>query len=78
MFYSSDGTTGYYSGSSGIKYLQGSYYHLSPNAGIRIDKKLYIVLNPMEPGRKPGIWKDGVMDELDINGFISGIYQSSQ
>ena len=78
MFYSSDGTTGYYSSSSGIKYLQGSYYHLSPNAGIRIDKKLYIVLNPMEPARKPGIWKDGVMDELDINGYISGIYQSFQ
>ena len=78
LFYSSDGSTGYYSNSYGIKHLQGSYYHLSPNAGIRMSGKLHIVLNPMEPGRKPGIWKDGEIRELDINGFISGIYQSSQ
>ena len=78
MFYSPDGTTGYYSYSSGIKYLKGSYYHLTPCAGIRIDGKLLIALNSMEPGAKPGIWKEGEIQELDINGFISGIYQSSQ
>ena len=78
LFYSSDGSTGYYSGKSGIKYLQGSYYHLSPHAGINLDGKLLIALNPMEAGGKPGIWKDGEIQELEINGFISGIYQSSQ
>lgn len=78
LFYSSDGKTGYYSSKTGIKYLQGSYYHLSPNAGINLDGKLHIALNPMEPGGMPGIWKDGEIQELEINGFISGIYQSSQ
>ena len=78
LFYSSDGTTGYYSYASGIRYLQGRFYHLSPCEGIRMDGKLHIVLNSMEPGAKPGIWKEGEIRELDINGFISGIYQSSQ
>jgi hypothetical protein len=32
----------------------------------------------MEHGRKPFIWKDGEIQELDLNGYISGIYQSSQ
>ena len=78
LFYSSDGRLGYYSDNSGIKYLQGSYYHLSPNAGINLDGVLHIVLNPTETGGKPGIWKNGEIRELDMNGFISGIYQSSQ
>ena len=78
LFYSPDGTTGYYFQETGIKYLEGKYYHLSPHAGIRMDGHLYIALNPMEHGRKPCIWKDGEIQELDLNGYISGIYQSSQ
>ena len=78
LFYSPDGTTGYYSHSSGTKYLQGNYYHLSPSEGIIVNGKLYLALNPMEQGRKPLIWKEGEIQELDLNGFISGIYQSSQ
>ena len=78
LFYSPDGRTGYYSQSSGIKYLEGSYYHLSPSEGIRVNGKLHLALNPMEQGRKPFIWKDGEIQELDLNGYISGIYQSSQ
>ena len=78
LFHSSDGSTGYYSGSTGIKYLPGSYYQLSPHPGISMGGKLYIALNPTETGSKPGIWKDWEIQELEINGFISGIYQSSQ
>ena len=78
LFYSPDGTTGYFTNSSETKYVQGRYYHLSPCAGIRVNGKLYLALNPMEQGRKPCIWKEGEIQELDLNGFISGIYQSSQ
>ena len=78
MFFSPDGVAGYYSQSTGIKYLDGRFYHLSPYAGTRLNGKLYLALNPMENGRKPLIWKDGEIQELDLNGFISGIYQSSQ
>ena len=73
-----DGTTGYYSESSGTKYLQGRYYHISPCEGIRLNGKLHIILNPLEQGGKPGIWIDGELKELDFNGYITGIYQSSQ
>lgn len=78
LFFSPDGTAGYYSMSSGIRYLEGRFYHLSPYSGITLNGSKYIALNPMEQGRKPCIWKDGEIQELDFNGFISGIYQSSQ
>ena len=78
QFFSSDGETGYYSQSTGIKNLDGRFYHQSPHTGIRVNGKLILALNPMEYGKKPFLWKDGEIQELDLNGFISGIYQSSQ
>ena len=78
LFFSTDGTTGYYSQATGRRYLDGKFYHLSPYAGIRVDGKLFLALNPMEQGRKPIIWKEGEIQELELNGFVSGIYQSSQ
>ena len=40
------------------------------------DGILYVGLSSLD-GRKPIVWKDGIVDSLNINGYISAIYQMS-
>ena len=39
-----------------------------------VDGILQIGLSSLD-GRKPIVWKDGMVDSLDINGYVSAIYQ---
>ena len=69
---------------SGLLYRSGEgmampkgYAVMGIDAVRVIDGIMYVGLSSID-GRKPLIWKDGVVDSLDINGYISSIYEEPQ
>ena len=78
MGYSPDGRIYLYSKQSGMQYIQGKYYSFALSDGIICGGSTIVVLNPMENGDSPALWIDGETKEVEINGFISGVYNSSQ
>ena len=78
MGYSPEGRVFYYAQEKGYSWLEGRYYSFAVSPGIWDGETLTLALNPLENGRKPAIWRNGTMEEVDINGFISGVYSVSQ
>lgn len=78
MGYTQEGSIYLYSRQSGMQYIQGKYYSFALSDGIVCGGSAILALNPMENGRKPALWIDGEITEVDINGFISGVYSVSQ
>ena len=78
MGYSPEGRIFYYSQEDGYVWLEGRYYSFALSPGIWDGETLTIAMNPLENGRKPAVWRNGKIEEVDINGFISGVYSVSQ
>ena len=78
MGYSPEGRIFYYSAEKGYNWLDGRYYSFTLSPGIWDGETLTLGLNPLDNGRKPAIWRNGALEEVDINGFISGVYSVSQ
>lgn len=51
----------------------GDYYLSNGACVCRGGGKMWYALTPRSSGRKPAIWADGRLWELDVNGFVSGI-----
>ena len=54
--------------------LSGRYYFFNSHCAALCGGKLYMVLTPMEKGGKPVLWVDGVTTEIDLEGFLTGVY----
>ena len=73
-----DGRIFYCSPDNGYNWLEGRYYSFALSPGIWDGETLTLALNPLENGLKPALWRNGTIEDVDINGFISGVYRVSQ
>ena len=71
------------SGRCGLIYRSGELVEMPKNYSVIdsrcikvIDGILHVGLSSLE-GRKPVVWKDGQIDSLNINGFVSSIWTES-
>ena len=53
--------------------MPAGYTVMGDDCVIVKDGILHVGLSSLD-GRKPIVWKDGIVDSLDINGYISGLY----
>ena len=80
----SDQINSLYKGKGGVIYRSGEFHTMptgyavmGPDTIKSIDGILYVGLSSLDGG-KPIVWKDGVVDTLNINGYISAIYSEPE
>lgn len=75
--YSEEGRLSFSVPSYGYVNPEGTFYQMGGSPGV-CSKDIAVAFNSKIKGKKPVLWKNGQFIQLNINGFISGVYTSTQ
>ena len=68
-----DGIPTYYSVDGNRTPIKGRNHFMSSRCALLRDRVFHLLLTPMDHGRRPFLLRDGIREEIPIDGFLSGM-----